>query len=78
MEAVEVLARFDPQGNIIPVNFTWNARTYPIESTGRKWRDQHGRHILVMVPGERVFELLFNPQEERWFLKKIGEQRTIV
>ncbi len=77
MEAVEVLARFDAQGNITPMNFTWNAHTYPIESTGRRWQDQHGRHILVMVPGERVFELLFKPQEGRWFLIKIGEGRTL-
>lgn len=77
METVEVLARFDTQGKVTPMNFTWNGHTYPIESTGRCWQDVRGKHILVMVPGERVFELLFNVQEGLWFLLKVGEGRTM-
>jgi hypothetical protein len=26
-------------------------------------------HILIMIPGEQVYELIFAPDETRWYLK---------
>jgi len=72
MESVEVTARFDLQGKIIPVSFTWKERKYSVDSTGRRWDDKNGLHILVMVPIDRVFELVFDPEVGIWFLKRSG------
>jgi nicotinamide-nucleotide amidase len=72
MEAVEVNFRYDVQGRPIPVNFTWQGQVYPVESTGRRWKDDAGEHILVMVPGEKVYELLHAEDEMRWYLQPIG------
>jgi hypothetical protein len=77
MEAIDVTARFDSQGNISPLSFTWQGQTYPVGSTGRRWEDAEGKHVLVMVPGEKVFELVFIPSVGRWYLGKFGVERHL-
>jgi hypothetical protein len=75
MEAIEVTARFDSAGKITPVEFRWQGRVFPVDSTGRRWEDERGKHILVMIPGGRVYELIFEPQEGRWYLLRTGADR---
>jgi hypothetical protein len=77
MEPIEVLARFKHNGVIHPLSFTWKGATYPVESTGRHWRDDQGFHILVMVPGEKVYELHFDPAEMTWNARVIPQGRTL-
>jgi hypothetical protein len=69
MEPVEVIARFDDQGRLTPLSFTWQGRSFPVDSTGRRWQDERGEHILVMIPIEQVCELVFNPEERRWYVR---------
>lgn len=71
MEPIEVSVHFDLQGEMTPLNFTWSGTLYPIDSTGRRWDNAEGRHILVMIPIERVIELLFIPTTGRWYLKRL-------
>jgi hypothetical protein len=72
MEPIEVTARFDLHGKIYPQQFVWNGRVYPVTSTGRRWQDRAGehmlQHVLVMTPEAKTYELVFNLQELRWFL----------
>ena len=75
MEPIEVTARFDLEGKITPLSFTWLGRVYPVASVGRRWEDQASLHILVMAPLERVHELVFLPSEKRWFLRRLGKGR---
>jgi len=77
MEAVEVEARFDTHGRVTPLKFVWEGRTYLVDSTGRRWEDAQGQHLLVMIPGGQVFELLFAPLERRWYLRRTGEGRAL-
>jgi hypothetical protein len=69
---IEVVARFDQDGNLTPLSFTWHGRCYKIDATGRQWQDEKGDHFLVMVPGEQFFELSFSPIEMRWRIKPSG------
>ena len=69
MEAVEVLARFDAQGNIEPHSFYWNKSKYNIVSVGRRWIVEPNVHILVMIPEGRVFELIYSKKDTCWYLK---------
>lgn len=78
MDSIEVTARFDAEGKITPLSFTWRGREYPVDSTGRRWEDEAGLHILVMAPGERVYELVFAPAARRWFLGLFGRDRIVV
>ena len=66
MEPVEVVARFDPEGFAKPLKFTWQDRTYPVNSVGRHWRDEDGAHVLL-VASDDVYELLFKPADGRWY-----------
>jgi hypothetical protein len=78
MEVIEVMARFDSKGNATPLHFACKSGVYYVESTGRRWKAEDGDHILVMAPGGRVFELLFVPQEGRWYLKQVRQSRQAV
>jgi PncC family amidohydrolase len=69
MEPVQVEARFTQQGEVSPLSFTWNERKYLVTDVGRRWKASDGYHILVMTPGEQVFELIFQPTEQRWQLQ---------
>lgn len=72
MENVTVTARFETDGRITPLSFVYQGETYPIDSLGRRWKDEAGQHILVMVPGERIFDLVYVPGEARWYLRNPG------
>jgi hypothetical protein len=71
MESLEVTAKFNEDGKITPIRFTWDGIDYLVESTGRQWEASDGEHILVMVPGGRIFELVFNSTKRRWFLSRV-------
>ncbi len=73
METVEVTARFDANGSITPIQLTWRRKVYPVISTGRNWHDGDGIHILAMIPGDRVVELVFAPMGGRWYLRVPGQ-----
>ncbi len=77
MDIVEVTARFGADGKITPYSFNWKGRDYPIASVGRSWRDDAGEHILVMVAGDRIFELIFKPQEVTWYLRRLDGGRSV-
>lgn len=77
METIEVTARFDSQGGITPLKFTWQGQNYLISSVGRRWETADGQHILVMVPGEKVYELIFIPSLGRWYLSQPGAARKV-
>jgi len=75
MEPVEVTARFDLDGKIIPLTFSWREKNYKVASVGRSWEDEAGRHILVMTPGDRIYQLVFIPAESLWYLHPLDSDR---
>lgn len=77
MEPVAVTARFDAQGTITPLHFTWKGGIYRVESTGRRWLDDVGQHILVMVSSGRIYELTFRSSEGRWYIGRAGPERMV-
>ena len=69
MEPIEVTASFDRQGWATPLSFVWQGHTFPVTATGRRWKDGENQHILVMVPGEKVYELIHNSSDGRWYMQ---------
>lgn len=56
----DVEARFEADGTIRILSFTWRGRRLPVIGSGRTWNDEGeapGRRFLVMAPGDAVFEL---------------------
>lgn len=74
MDAIEVTADFDAAGRATPLRFSWKGRSYRVMSTGRRWQDEQGQHTLVMVAGEKVYDLVFAACEGRWYLRQIGPE----
>ncbi len=81
-EAVEVVARFDESGKVIPISFVWEGVKRPILSLGRQWVQDDGRHFLVMTGEAQVYELAYRPEEMRWYLLRkpqdFGGRSTLV
>ena len=81
-EAVEVVARFDESGKVIPRSFVWGGLKRPILSLGRQWVQDGGRHFLVMTGEAQVYELAYRPAEMRGYLLRtpqdIGGRSTLV
>ncbi len=74
MEPIEVTARFDEHGTITPLHFTWKGSVQRVESTGRRWVDDAGQHMLVMLSNGRIHELTYRSGEGRWY---IGQSKPV-
>ena len=71
MQEIDVTSRFDRKGKIIPVTFELEGKEYRVDGVGRRWEDEDGEHILVMVqPNNRVYELLFKSTDGVWWMVK--------
>jgi hypothetical protein len=77
MEEIEVTARFDSKGSIIPLTFSWQDRTYKVDAIGRNWQASDGLHILVMDARNQAFHLIFNPEITQWYLLRSGDVPTV-
>ena len=75
MIPIGVTAQFDIEGDVFPISFTLKGVQYSIDAIGRKWQDEKGNHFLVMVPSERLYELLFVPKEMCWYQVPYGMQK---
>ena len=75
MIPISVKAQFDIEGDVFPISFTLKGMQYSINVVGRKWQDEKGNHFLVMVPSERVYELLFVPKKMCWYQVPYGIQK---
>ncbi len=69
IEPVEVAARWKHGGSLEPTQFYWHGKMYRVESTGRTWEDEEGYHILCMIPGGKVFELIFRLNPAGWSVR---------
>lgn len=78
MEPVEVTAHFDQEGVISPLHFTWKGSLHQVESTGRRWTDDIGQHILVMVSSGRIYQLVFKSVEGCWYIERSPSDRLVV
>ncbi len=65
---IEVRALFDERGQAQPQEFVWDAVIYTVVSSGRRWQDEAGQHILVMDHKNIVYELIFSPESKQWYL----------
>lgn len=68
LEPIDVIARHGRDGAVDPLQFSWNERTYRVLDVGRRWQDYAGEHILVMVVGGEIHELLHDA-DGRWSIQ---------
>lgn len=65
-EAIAVEVRFEPDGRLRPLAFELGGRRHAVAAVGRQWAESERRHVLVMTPDERIYELVFDPGEGVW------------
>jgi hypothetical protein len=66
LEPVDVMARWESD-KFLPRHFVWRGHLFPVESIGRQWEDDEGLHILCMIRGGAIFELVFRLQPAGWW-----------
>jgi hypothetical protein len=59
------------------VSLALDGISYMVESTGRRWQDGEGEHILVMIKGGKVFELVCASRGGMWTAREVGKPRPI-
>ncbi|MCA9918412.1 MAG: hypothetical protein KC445_10700 [Anaerolineales bacterium] len=67
MQQVGVDCSFSPDGSVQVKKVLLNGRWQPV-GQGRQWGDENGRHVLIMLPGDEVRELVLPPGTLRWQL----------
>ena len=73
METIQGQARFDSRGKVIPLSFDWAGKRYVVDSYGRRWIGKDGEHILVMDIGGKAFHLIYDRENDRWWLRSPRE-----
>ena len=66
---IEVHARTERQGKLVPVSCVIKGTRYQIFGAGRRWEEDDGEHLMVMFPGARAVELL-HALDGTWALVK--------
>jgi len=77
IEPTEVEARFTTDGQIRVLSVTWAGAKLPVVSQGRSWGADDGLHYLVMIPGDRVMELLYEPLKGHWSVTRTWVELTV-
>ena len=72
-QSTSVRAYFKEDKSVHPQRFTWEGRWLSVSDIGRQWVDDAGRHVLVMVAGQRTFELLLTRQNLTWRVVRVPE-----
>lgn len=71
METVAVDCRFAEDGVVQVRKVQLNGRWQSV-GQGRQWLDENGRHVLIMLPGDDVRELVLQAGTLRWEMVVIG------
>lgn len=77
MHTIGVDCTFSANGTVhvrrIQVNDKWIS-----VGQGRQWVDGNGRHLLIMLPGDQVREIVFRPDTLAWYMKISGKKFKVV
>jgi hypothetical protein len=76
-KSVQVQARWKRSGGFEPTQFQWDGTVYRVESTGREWEDDQGYHVLCMIQGGKVFELIFHLNPAGWTIRPAAGGTTV-
>ncbi len=70
---LQVEQRGDPDSKPHPLAFNWHGMRCVVNSVGRTWDSNGEWHYLVMVQGDRVFELAYSIAAGNWRLVRRPE-----
>ena len=70
---IGVECKFLLDGSLLVSRIEFNDRWTAVEQ-GRQWVDQLGRHVLLMLPGQKVREIRLRPDTMTWELLPESKQ----
>lgn len=73
MKNVGVDCQFQADGRVTVQRIHLDNQWRTVEQ-GRQWVDHEGRHILVMLPGQPVQELVLGKEMMTWSLRPQGKK----
>jgi len=77
MVTVGVDCTFTAAGNVQVRQVQMDGRWQSV-GQGRQWLDQQGRHVLIMLAGEWVREIVLRPDTMAWeLIRDRGEVRVV-
>ena len=74
MNQVGVDCRFNLDGSVVVKRIFMDGEWLGV-GQGRQWVDHEGRHILIMLAGDEVGELLLQGETMTWWLRQVGGGR---
>ncbi len=72
MKRVGVKCYFDDDGRVQIQQIIADQEWIPVDQ-GRQWLDKDGRHVLIMMPDNRVMELCLRPVSLIWDMTPAGK-----
>jgi hypothetical protein len=76
-EPVAAEVGFEVDGRPTVRRFRWQGQDTLVTATGRSWVDDDGRHVLVMGPDQRAYELLLRREDLIWYVERAAARRTV-
>jgi len=70
---LQVEQRLEPGSTPRPLAFIWQGTRWVVNSVGRTWEVDGEHHYLLMVQGDRVFELAYSDEARSWRLVRRPE-----
>lgn len=78
MNSIAVDCLFMEDGSVRVRRLRRDDQWLPVEQ-GRQWHDETGRHVLVMLGGSEVYEIVLATDTLTWALKPVqGPGATVV
>lgn len=71
MQPIRVDCTFGADGTVRVRRIAFGERWQVVEQ-GRQWLDEQGRHVLVMLDGSQVREIVLRREELSWVLLPAG------
>jgi hypothetical protein len=68
MKVIGVDCTFTADGTVRVRRIQLDGRWQPV-GQGRQWLDSDGRHVLIMLPEQRVAEIVLNAENMVWELR---------
>lgn len=76
-EPVGVQVWFEVDGRPRIGRFRWRGDDTVVTAVGRTWVDDDGRHVLVMGPDERIYELKLDRADLVWYLERAADHQWV-
>ena len=71
MKTIGVACRFAEDGSVRVQKVQLNGRWQSV-AQGRQWQDENGRHVLIMLAGEEVREIVLQAGSLQWGMVEKG------